>query len=166
MSNAVFHAFKPPIGNEEKPSSKPVEMKLQYNPADLGLVKETRWARHSTRLAPHTSTPEFLGSQPQVLTMSLLFSEPDSTSDGSNADSRASVAERIAMLRTWCEPHPEALKANESSPPWIKLLWGEAPTFEWMVLQRLSIRITRFSEQGKLLRAVCELTLEEVGVDK
>ncbi|MFZ3491963.1 hypothetical protein ACODT5_01750 [Streptomyces sp. 5.8] len=159
---AILLAYKPPIGSAKTPSSEMKRMELPYNPTQLNLVKETQWARHSTRLAPHTSVPEFLGSQPQILTMSLVFNEgPADTSAG---DSHVSVAERIKTLRTWCEPHEEALKANESSPPWIKLSWGTVPGFEWMVLKRLSVQITRFSDQGQPLRAVCELVLEEVGV--
>lgn len=161
MRKATLLAYKPPIGSEKVPGSDPQKMQLQYNPTQLSLVKETQWVRHPTRLARHTSVPEFLGSRPQTLTMTLVFDE--APKDPQAKDPQASVTERIKTLRTWCEPDQATIHANESSPPWIKLLWGEVPTFEWMILKRLAVQITRFSDQGKPLRAVCELTLEEVG---
>ncbi|MGW8953868.1 CIS tube protein [Streptomyces sp. NPDC055709] len=157
MDKASLTAYKPPIGNQKEPVTTTKKLPLQYNPTQLTLVKETEWARHSTRLAPHTPVSEFLGSQPRILTMSLVFDED--TPDGST------VNDRVATLTTWCEPDKAALDANESSPPWLKLTWGKVSTAEfWMVLKRLSVQYTRFSTDGRALRAQCDLVLEEVGV--
>ncbi|MGW5119674.1 CIS tube protein [Streptomyces noursei] len=156
MDKATLTAYKPPIGSQDVPTE-PQAMKLQYNPSQLSLAKETQWARHSTRLAPHTSVQEFLGSQPRILTMTLTFNEDKPEGN--------TVNERIATLVTWCEPNRDTLLANEPSPPWLKLTWGKASTAEfWMVLKKLSVQYTRFSNDGRPLRAVCELVLEEVGV--
>lgn len=156
MNKATLTVCKPPTGHQQEPTRLET-ISLQYNPSQLNLVKETQWARHPTRLAPHTSVPEFLGSHPRVLTMSLVF---DEGSPGGNT-----VNDRIAKLTQWCEPEPGSLAANESSPPWLKLTWGKVSTVEfWMVLKKLSIQYTRFSGDGRPLRALCELTLEEVGV--
>ncbi|MFI5672681.1 hypothetical protein [Streptomyces sp. NPDC051704] len=157
IDKATLTAYKPPVGNQKEPATQRDRLPLQYNPTRLGLVKETQWARHSTRLAPHTSVPEFLGSRPRTLTMSVVFDE--SAPDGTTVNSR------IAMLTTWCEPDRDSLHANESSPPWLKLSWGKVSTAQfWMVLRRMSVEYTRFSTDGRVLRAQCELVLEEVGV--
>ncbi|MFZ3475687.1 hypothetical protein ACODT3_41970 [Streptomyces sp. 4.24] len=169
MQKAILTAYKPPIGELRDPSEdeKRGDLDLCYNPTQLTLVKETQWARHSARLAPHTSVPEFLGSQPKVLTMPVLLEEP-SPKKGANDDDKPPttiVDDEIKKLIKWCEPDEDAQKANQSSPPWLRLSWGGVSTVRfWMVLKKVSVQYTRFSEDGRVLRAHCELVMEEVGI--
>ncbi|MFE5826866.1 hypothetical protein ACFQ7B_34645 [Streptomyces erythrochromogenes] len=157
MARAKLDAYEPPRGPMKVPPGPSIEtLKLHFNPTQLNLVKETHWARHSARLAEHTSVPEFLGSHPRTLTISLLFD--DSYPDGN-------VDKKIKTLTEWCEPERSSIRRNEASPPWLKFVWGGVSTVGfWMVLKRLSVQYTLFSDQGRVLRAQCELVLEEVGV--
>ncbi|MFZ3475145.1 hypothetical protein ACODT3_41355 [Streptomyces sp. 4.24] len=164
MQKAVLTAHKPPIGAQTTPGEKRGELKLHFNPTHLTLVKETQWARHSARLAPHASVPEFLGSQPKVLTMPVVLEEVAPKGAGGDDGTPTSVDDEIKKLIAWCEPDQAALDANESSPPWLKLSWGQVSTVTfWMVLKRVSVQYTRFSEDGRVLRAQGELVMEEVG---
>ncbi|MFJ7205824.1 hypothetical protein ACIQWR_20100 [Streptomyces sp. NPDC098789] len=165
MQPAELTAHKPPIGAQTDPGDEVGKLEIHYNPTHLSLVKETQWARHSARLAPHASVPEFLGSQPRVLTMPVVLEEVAAQSpDGSRKDP-TSVDKEIEKLIAWCEPEKTARNANESSPPWLKLSWGQVRTVTfWMVLKRVSVQYTRFSEDGRVLRAQCELVMEEIGI--
>ncbi|MFD7029299.1 hypothetical protein ACFWAR_14815 [Streptomyces sp. NPDC059917] len=168
MEKAVLTAYKPPIGKLEKPGKKDEldRLTFRYNPTHLTLVKETQWARHSARLAPHASVPEFLGSQPKVLTMPVVLEEPANRRAKEEGPTNSAVVDQeIKTLLAWCEPNRAALDANESSPPWLELGWGEVSSVTfWMVLKKVSVQYTRFSEDGRVLRAQCELVMEEVGV--
>ncbi|MFJ8312936.1 MULTISPECIES: hypothetical protein [unclassified Streptomyces] len=157
VEKAVLEIYKPPIGGQ-KQLGKPAEVvKFQFNPAQLSLVKETSWARHTTRLAPQASVPEFLGSQPTVLTLTVVLDalKPDDDS----------VDTRVRTLLKCCRPEEKSLSNNQSSPPWVMFRWGhcEAAQFH-SVVRHLAVRFTRFSSDGHPLRAVCDLALEEVGI--
>ncbi|MGW1194839.1 CIS tube protein [Streptomyces sp. NPDC002536] len=157
MIKATLEVYAPPIGGQEGPGRRMGDpVKFQFNPAELSLVKETSWARHSSRLAPNASAPEFLGGRPGVLTMTVVLdkSKPDD----------ASVDARVGTLLKCCRPEENSLRNNQASPPWVRFSWGHCETARfYAVMRRLAVRFTRFSSDGHPLRAVCELTLEEIG---
>ncbi|MFI5983444.1 hypothetical protein ACIBEA_21520 [Streptomyces sp. NPDC051555] len=158
MEKAILTAYEPPLGGMSKPDlSSKDPLAVDYNPAKLSLVKETEWARHAARLAPHTSVPEFLGGRPRILTMSLLFDEANESSKPVDA--------KVKKLMKWCEVTTKSHDRNEPSPPWLTFTWGKMSTVNfYMVLKQLSVQYLRFSHDGTPLAARCELVLEEVGV--
>ncbi|MFI9650023.1 hypothetical protein ACIHAA_27535 [Streptomyces sp. NPDC052040] len=156
MVKAILEVYAPPIGGQEKPATRPKEIKFQFNPAEISLVKETSWARHTVRLAPNASAPEFLGSQPCVLTMTIVL---DAQGQGDE-----SVDARVRELLECCRPEHTSVGNNQASPVWVRFLWGHCKAAQfYAVMRRLAVRFTRFSSNGHPTRAVCELTLEEIG---
>lgn len=155
MELAVLEVYAPPHGGGTDPVLIE-EVPLQFNPARLELVKEASWARHNSRSAPHASVPEFTGSRPCTLAMTVTFDEPD--------PGRNSVDGRVAKLLTFCVPTEGSLDAEQPSTPWVRFRWGGFESVSFLaVLRTVKASYTRFSPQGNPLRAVCDLVLEEVG---
>ncbi|MER5561294.1 hypothetical protein ABT071_22100 [Streptomyces sp. NPDC002506] len=156
VEKAVLEIYKPPIGGQKPPGTLEKEVPFQFNPAQLSLVKETSWARHTTRLAPYAAVPEFVGSQPTTLTMTIVLDAAK--------PSDPSVDNRVRTLLDCCRPEDKSVTNNQASPPWVMLRWGHCKAANFhAVVRRLSVQYTRFSSNGYPLRAVCELALEEVG---
>ncbi|MDJ0466198.1 LysM peptidoglycan-binding domain-containing protein [Streptomyces sp. H27-C3] len=156
MVKAVLKIYAPPSGGGTDPGTFLEEISLQFNPAEISLVKEVSWARHQARSAEHTAMPEFLGSRPRTLSMNVMLDEKDKQGQ--------SVDRRVKRLMEHCVP-TEYSRGNElPSPPWVSFHWGTFESVSFLAfLSRVKATYTRFSAQGDPLRAVCEVTLEEIG---
>ncbi|WKK24348.1 LysM peptidoglycan-binding domain-containing protein [Streptomyces olivoreticuli] len=156
MVGAVLEFYAPPSGGGADPGALLEEIPLQFNPAELALVKEASWVRHSSRSAPHAAVPEFTGSKPRTLAMTVILDDPD--------PQNSSVDERVSKLLEFCAPTEESLHAEQPSPAWVKFRWGAFESVSFVsFLCAVKATYTRFSAQGNPLRAVCEISLEEIG---
>lgn len=155
MVKATLEIYAPPTGGGTD-ATRREEIALQFNPAELSLVKEVSWVRHNARLAQHTSVPEFTGSRPRVLTMSVVLDEKDKQGQ--------SVDQRVSKLLACCTPTESSRSDDQPSPPWVKFRWGSFDSVSFMAfLSSVRATYTRFSAEGDPLRAMCEITLEEIG---
>lgn len=156
MIEAILEIYAPPTGGQAGPGALRDKVALQFRPAELVLTKEASWVRHNARMASHSAVPEFTGSQPRILSLTAVLDETDSRGQ--------SVDQRVAKLLTGCSPTESSLSDGRPSPPWVRFQWGEFDSVSFLaVLSRLKTAYTRFSASGEPLRAVCELTLEEIG---
>ncbi|MEC4017975.1 CIS tube protein [Streptomyces sp. H27-D2] len=153
---AALDLYAPPSNGGSDPGPWLDEIEFQFNPAELALVKGASWARHNVRSAPRAAMPEFTGSQPRVLAMTLLL-------DGSDQRGR-SVDARVKKLLDCCVPTEYSIDAERPSPPWIRFRWGDFSSVSFLAcLRKIQVTYTLFSPQGSPKRAVCEITLEEIG---
>ncbi|MEJ8632142.1 peptidase M23 [Streptomyces sp. MS2.AVA.5] len=156
MTDAVLEMYAPPTGGQAGPGALQDKIALQFRPAELILAKEASWVRHNARTAPHSAVPEFTGSRPRVLTLGVVLDEKDARGQ--------SVDQRAAKLLSCCSPTESSLSDGRPSPPWVRFQWGGFEAVSFMsFLSRLKTTYTRFSAGGEPLRAVCEITLEEIG---
>jgi nucleoid-associated protein YgaU len=156
MVRASLELYAPPSSGGTDPGPQLDEIQLQFNPAELALVKGAAWARHNVRSAPRAAVPEFTGSQPRVLAMTVLL-------DGADQRGR-SVDGRVTKLLECCAPTEYSIDAERPSPPWVRFRWGDFASVSFLAyLRKLQATYTRFSSQGSPQRAVCEITLEEIG---
>ncbi|MFE0104597.1 LysM peptidoglycan-binding domain-containing protein [Streptomyces sp. NPDC059009] len=156
MVKAVLMIYAPPSAGGADPGPFLEEISFQFNPAEIALVKEVSWARHPARSAEQAGIPEFIGSRPRVLTMTVMLDEKDQQGQ--------SVDRRVKRLMEHCVP-TEGSRGNElPSPPWVRFRWGTFESVSFLAfLSRVKATYTRFSPQGDPLRALCDVTLEEVG---
>ncbi|MFK0202754.1 CIS tube protein [Streptomyces lavendulae] len=156
MADAVLEVYDPPAGNQEISQNPKVSLHLQFRPSELSLTKEVAWVRHNARSAARASVPEFTGSKPRVLSMSVVFDEKDHKGQ--------SVDQRVGLLLSCCVPTSDSLDRDQPSPPLVKFRWGTFASVSFLSFVRSAhARYTRFSTGGEPLRAVCEITLEEIG---
>ncbi|MFD3944870.1 LysM peptidoglycan-binding domain-containing protein [Streptomyces sp. NPDC058579] len=157
MVRAALEIYAPPSGGGAGPGALQETVQLQFNPAALTLVKEVAWVRNNARLASTTSVPEFTGSQPRILTADVVLNKQD--------DQEQSVDKRVSQLLQCCVPSEGSLQANQPSPPWVRFRWGGFESVSYYAfVSKVTASYTRFSTQGDPLRAVCALTLEEIGM--
>ncbi|WP_066937620.1 LysM peptidoglycan-binding domain-containing protein [Streptomyces sp. NBRC 110611] len=156
MVRATLEMYAPPSGGGTDPGPLMDEVRMQFNPAELVLAKGAAWARHTVRSAPRTAVPEFTGSRPRVLAMTVLL-------DGADKRGR-SVDARVSKLLECCAPTESSIDAERPSPPWVRFRWGDFASVSFLsYMRKVHATYTRFSPQGSPQRAVCEITLEEIG---
>ncbi|MFF3747723.1 CIS tube protein [Streptomyces kronopolitis] len=155
MVRASLEVFDPPTGRETVSGSPREKIQLQFNPAELQLTKSAEWTRLNEKWASRAAVPEFMGSRPGVLSMTVLL-------DGE--DQRKSVDARVRALLDCCVPTKKSLEGSQPSPPWVRFRWGDFESVGFLAYVRnLGVTFTRFSSQGSPERAVCEIALEEIG---
>ncbi|MEU2834786.1 peptidase M23 [Streptomyces lavendulae] len=157
MAEASLEIYDPPTGGQAGPGAKQSsDIRLQFRPAELVLTKEVSWVRHNARLAPHTSVPEFIGSRPRILALTVVLDDREKQDK--------TVDQRVAQLLTCCSPTEESISAGQPSPPWVNFRWGGFESVSFLAfLSHVKAKYTRFSTGGDPLRAVCEIALEEIG---
>lgn len=157
MVRACLEYYAPPTSSAGEPRKLAGEtIALQFNPAELTLVKGASWSRHLVRSAVSTATPEFTGSHPRVLTLHVLL---DGTDKGGSVDAR------ITKLLKWCAPTEDSIEADRPSPPWLVFRWGKFESVSFLsYLRTVEAVYSLFSPQGSPERATCTLVLEEIGL--
>ncbi|MFJ6054580.1 LysM peptidoglycan-binding domain-containing protein [Streptomyces sp. NPDC092307] len=157
MAEAVLEVYDPPSAGQSGPGTKQSDdIRFQFRPSELSLTKEVSWFRHNARSGPRTSVPQFTGSQPRILAMAVVLDEKDKQS--------RSVDQRVSRLLACCVPTEASLTADRPSPPWVTFRWGGFASVSFPAfLSAVKVKYTRFSTSGEPLRAVCEITLEEIG---
>ncbi len=150
--------MEPPAAVGAKPGTKLATVQFQFNPGTLALAKTTEWRRKPARMAGQTSLPEFVGSGPRTLSVSVFL---DATATHDN-----SVEERVEKLMTACVPTKKSIQKKKPASPWVRFEWGTARSVSFdAVVSSLSVDYALFDVDGKPLRATCALSIEEAGVD-
>ncbi|WP_327065021.1 LysM peptidoglycan-binding domain-containing protein [Kitasatospora sp. NBC_01250] len=158
VTRAQLTIMEPPSAIGAQPGGAIVRLPLQFNPATLVLRKSTEWRRTPSRMAGQSALPEFVGSGPRSLSLEVFL---DATATHDNSVERA-----VAELMKGCVPTPSSLASKTPASPWLRLDWGTTQTTSFNgVLTDLSVTYTLFDVDGKPLRAVCALTIEEASVD-
>jgi hypothetical protein len=130
-------------------------LECHYNPSTMTLAKSARWKFDRNRNAPVVAPPEFIGSDPQVLTTDLLF-------DAFEGSSR-SVVKAVDRLISWTCPTRESRDRNTPQPPLLVLHWGEQ-TYGPGFLKSVSVKYSLFDASGEPLRATASISISEVPV--
>ncbi len=158
MARAQLLIMEPPPKVGAKPGATLETVRFQFNPNKLSMTKSTEWRRSPARMAPQSSTPEFVGSGPRSLSVDILLDATD-THD-------KSVEQKIEQLMTGCVPTPKSLRAKKPASPWVRFEWGSARTTSFDgVLSRFSVEYTLFDTDGTPLRATCSIGIEEATAD-
>ncbi|MFL6120725.1 LysM peptidoglycan-binding domain-containing protein [Actinophytocola sp.] len=148
--------MEPPASVGAKPGGRLATVAFQFNPNTLSLAKTTEWRRKPARMAEEASLPEFVGSGPRALSVSVFL---DATATHDN-----SVEERVEKLMIACVPTRASIQKRTPASPWVRFEWGTARSVSFDgVLANLSVDYSLFDVDGKPLRATCALSIEEAG---
>ncbi|MGH3622029.1 MAG: peptidase M23 [Sciscionella sp.] len=158
LARAQLSIMEPPARVGAKPGGVIARIRLQFNPDKLALSKSTEWRRKPSRMASQSALPEFVGSGPRSLSLEIFL---DATATHDN-----SVEKNVEQLMLACVPTPRSLASRKPASPWVRFDWGTAKTTSFDgVLSNLSVSYTLFDVDGKPLRAMCSLSIEEATVD-
>jgi nucleoid-associated protein YgaU len=136
---------------------------FQFNPKELQIVKKAKWESKPTKnnKAP---PPEYTGPEAASMSLEMFLDAYDNTIDNKECD----VAGQVEKLINACTP-TDASASGESGktpqPPGVIFSWGGKVYFRGYI-ESVTAKYTRFTQEGKPIRAVCTVALKEFPKDK
>lgn len=154
LTHATLRVHQPPkAGSTAKPGALMHEIAFQFNPKELSVSKNAKWAREAQRNAKKSGPPEFKGSDPCKLTLEMFLDATDNMGDR--------VVKTVEQLFACCVATEESRQQGKGSPPWVIFSWGGMVGFPAYVAS-VSAKYTLFTPAGLPVRAVCTVNLEEI----
>jgi nucleoid-associated protein YgaU len=153
LEHAYLELRTPPAGGGLTPGGPCGRIDFQFNPKELSLTKAASWKRTPAKGAKSSGPPEYQGPQPSKLTVEMFFDASD-TQD-------SSVVTSVEKLFACCVPTSETRQQQRSSPPWVVFHWGGLTGFPGYVSQ-VQAKYTLFTTSGVPIRALCQVTMEEI----
>jgi nucleoid-associated protein YgaU len=154
LQHAMLSVHKPPkAGSTAEPGGFMHDIDFQFNPKELSLTKNAKWARKPQRNAKKSGPPEFTGSDPCKLTVEMFLDATETMDD--------QVVKTVEQLFACCVPTEETRKLGKGSPPWVIFKWGGMTGFPAFVAS-VTAKYTLFTPAGVPVRAVCTVNLEEI----
>ncbi|MBB5867916.1 nucleoid-associated protein YgaU [Allocatelliglobosispora scoriae] len=133
------------------------ELQFMFNPKEYTVTKSAEWSRKSTKNAASAAMPEFTGAGPRSISVEMFL-------DATDPDLKVQVHEAVETLLKCVVPLPATLaKGKKPLPPFVLFGWGKIVSFVAFV-KSVNAKYTLFMPDGTPLRAVCQLTLEEIPV--
>ncbi|RKN35802.1 LysM peptidoglycan-binding domain-containing protein [Streptomyces hoynatensis] len=153
LEHAYLELRTPPPRGSLTPGGPCGRIDFQFNPKELSLAKGAIWKRTPAKGAKSAGPPEYQGPEPSRLTLEMFFDASD-TQD-------SSVVVAVEKLLACCVPTSETRQQQRSSPPWVVFHWGGLTGFPGYV-SKVSVKYTLFTTSGVPVRAVCQVTVEEI----
>jgi len=139
---------------------RPLEITAQYNPKELARQASATWTPHPNTSAKHSPSAdthlwmEYGTTAPRTLTLELLF---DGYEEG------ISIAKLVEDLESLTMPiNMGSSKPSERRPQACVAVWGSQSLR--CVVTSVATKLTMFDSSGEPLRAICNVTLQEVDV--
>ena len=132
------------------------EVLCAFNPAEYTVATSAEWRETPRSGATTAPTPEFVGTRPRTMRMTLLF-------DAWATDSE-DVASDVDQLLGWTNPTSRSLSQGRPAPPILSFRWGQNTYFD-AYLGSVDARYTMFKSDGAPVRATVDVTLVEVPSD-
>ena len=131
------------------------KIEFQFNPKDLTITKGVKWNAKDQKTAGSAPPTSFTSPEAQKMSLEMFF---DATRvPGGN------VVSRVDALFATLVPTPASL-GKTPSPPFVKFSWGPLTGFLGYV-KSVAAKYTLFGKEGRPLRAVCTVSLEELPSD-
>ena len=154
LQHAKLAVHSPPkAGSTAQPGGHLHDIDFQFNPKELSLTKNAKWAREAQRNAKKSGPPEFKGSDPCKLAIEMFLDATDSMDD--------KVVKTVEQLFGCCVATEESRQQGKGSPPWVIFKWGGMTGFPAYVAT-VTAKYTLFTPGGVPVRAVCTVNLEEI----
>jgi nucleoid-associated protein YgaU len=142
----------------EKPGQKGafrLRIDFQFNPKDLTITKGVKWNANDQKTAGSAPPTSFTSPEAQKMTLEMFF---DATRSAG-----ADVVKDVDALFSTLVPTPASM-GKTPSPPFVKFFWGPLTGFLGYV-KSVAAKYTLFGKDGRPLRAVCTVALEELPSD-
>jgi nucleoid-associated protein YgaU len=128
-------------------------IEFQLNPKEVTIAKSAKWESKNQKKAASAPPATYQGPDPQKMSVEMYFDETRQR-DGS-------VVKNVEALFDACTPTSASKDGDKPSAPWVKFKWGVLTGFVGYI-KSVSAKYTLFSPDGKPLRAVCTVALEEL----
>ena len=141
------------VVGSNKPDSGPTEIVCMFNPTEYSLNQTVSVSRNTTP-AMAGGTPEFGGTSPMTLTMSLFFDD--------FASAKGDVTPKITTLLSWTKPTKKSRDAGRPCAPLVAFKWGGNPQLDTLrgFLTRVNVTYMIFRKDGTPVQAKVDLEIE------
>lgn len=129
------------------------ELRCAFNPSEYTVAKSAEWRETPASGAKTAPTPEFVGTKPRTMRMSLFFDAWAADADD--------VSDEVDQLLEWTNPTERSLSQGRPTPPILSFHWGQNAYFD-AYLSYVDARYTMFKDDGTPVRATVDVTLVEV----
>ncbi|MBW5485617.1 CIS tube protein [Streptomyces bambusae] len=154
LERAWLELREPPADGGQGPAGPRMgRIDFQFNPKELTLAKSAEWERKPSKGAATAGPAEFKGPGAARLSLEMFFD--------ASAEQDDRVVTAVEKLLACCVATPETHQQKQGVPPWVILRWGGLTGFVGYVSQ-VQAKYTLFTPGGIPIRAVCQVTLEEL----
>ncbi|MFG1804900.1 peptidase M23 [Streptomyces sp. NPDC049040] len=154
LERAYLELRQPPAdGGSTTPGPQMGRVDFQFNPKELTLAKSAKWERKTARGASRAGPAEYTGPEPSKLTLEMFFDATDAQSD--------KVVKTVEQLFSCCVPTDQTQDKKKGTPPFVIFHWGSLTGFVGYISQ-VQAKYTLFTAGGLPIRAVCQVTIEEL----
>jgi hypothetical protein len=149
-SGKLEHAFldfaEPGEKGEKGAPMKRIE--FMFNPKEIAVTKTVSW---DVKPSTTKSLPQYLGTKPQAISVEMFL----------DASEGGDVTSKVDDLLKSMEPTPKT-EDEDPSPPYCSFGWGKKTYLSAAVIKTVAVKYTRFKPDGTPIRAVANVTLEEL----
>ena len=132
-------------------------LEFKFNPSEYSVKKSAKWKAPERNMKDESgATPEYLGSDPQTISMQIFFDDWEAAV--------GDVSKQIELLFNWCAPSKLSITSKKFQPPELRFIWGsnlQLATRTWY-LESVNAKYTMFGRTGSPLRATADISLKEV----
>lgn len=132
-------------------------LEFAFNPTEYSVSKSAKWQTPARNMKDKSGgKPEFLGSDPQTITMQIFFDDWE--------PSERDLTRKIDQLFSWCAPSRSSEGSKKEQPSELKLNWGSNDQLadQKFYLERVNVKYTMFSDDGNPVRATADISLKEI----
>jgi nucleoid-associated protein YgaU len=123
-------------------------IEFMFNPKEISITKAVEWKAKPSK---KPTMPEYAGTKPATITVEMFL----------DASEGGDVTTKVDALLDKMEPHPKT-KNDKPSPPFCSFGWGVKTYIDNAVIKTVAVKYTRFKPDGTPIRAVANVTLEEL----
>jgi nucleoid-associated protein YgaU len=147
----------PPLASVlSAPKANEGQITFQFNPKEYTVKKSAKWERKAAKGSKAAVMPEFMGPEPRALDLEMFLDKSESP--------KGDLVKDVEALFKCLRPTEKSQATKHPSPPWVIFGWGAQISIV-AIVKSVSAKFTMFRPDGKPIRAVCTVSLEEVPTD-
>lgn len=132
-------------------------LEFTFNPTEYSVTKSAKWQTPPRNMKDKAGAkPEFLGSEPQTISMQIFFDDWESAV--------GDVTKHVDQLFDWCSPSKTSESSRKQQPAELHFIWGSNIQLadRKFYLEKVSVKYTMFGRTGNPLRATADISLKEI----
>src|SRR5919201_3599620 len=92
-------------------------LEFKFNPSEYSVKKSAKWKAPERNMKDESgATPEYLGSDPQTISMQIFFDDWEAAI--------GDVSKQTELLFNWCAPSKLSITSKKFQPPELRFIWG------------------------------------------
>jgi nucleoid-associated protein YgaU len=134
----------------------PGSLEFKFNPSEYSVKKSAQWDAPRRSMSTEAgATPEFIGSNPQTVSLQIFFDDWEAVV--------GDVTKDVEKLFKWCTPSRRSIGNETPHPPLLRFIWGSNLHLaeHKFYLESVTAKYTMFGRTGNPLRATADISLKE-----